>query len=69
MSRTNRRVPLDHQHIRHPHIHSERRQLSGLQNDRPFLDYIISPLNRIGRHFQIDFEDLTSSSTHELHHG
>ena len=69
MSRTNRRVPLDHQHIRHPHINSERRQLIGLENDRPFLDYIISPLNRLGRNLQIDFEDLTSSSTHELHHG
>jgi len=67
MSRTYRKYPLDHQHIRHPKINNERRQLETLKADRRFFDYSISPPNRINRHLSDEFDSLTASSSHELH--
>ncbi len=68
MSRTYRKHPLGHQHIRHPKINNERRQLETLKTDRRFFDYSISPLNRISKHLPDEFNKLTASSNHELHH-
>ena len=66
MSRTYRKAPQNHVGLRKPHTQQERRQLSCLKNDEPFLEFDISPRNRLHRHVVSDWDDIIASSIYEL---
>ena len=68
MSKTYRREPFTPNGFRKPKTKNERWQLSSLKADLQYMDYDISPVNRINRHIPTDWDDVRASSIHERKH-